>query len=401
MATKLFRLKNLVLLGMGLLVVCLAWNVQSYFFDKTQPTVTIAGLDNAGFYGGDVQCSIASSKKGELSAWLDGKPLFNKFKVTSCNHDHPFTIPTRTINNGSHNLRLEFTDGTFAKNTATYERSFFVDNLPLQAAFVKADADYKVLQGRTLHLQFQVNKPIKEAKLHTLSHEYACFPEVAGSLIYECFVPIECEENPNEYLLSVAITDHVGNVLALDNKFQIVMYPFKTQNLQLDKEKVLEERSLGQDPVIREKVLETLAQQSPKEKLWRGSFCTPIDIARTTCDFGTIRTTQEKGRYKHKALDVSNSPKSVVWSTQSGVVVLKDRYEDAGNTIIVDHGFGVLSLFYHLDTFANIEVGQKVAQGSPLGTLGKTGYATGYHLHWEMRVNNVAIDPIQWTQTTF
>jgi murein DD-endopeptidase MepM/ murein hydrolase activator NlpD len=98
---------------------------------------------------------------------------------------------------------------------------------------------------------------------------------------------------------------------------------------------------------------------------------------------------------------VLSAPKSVIWSTQDGVVVLKERFEDAGNTIIVDHGHGLLSLFYHLDDFANIEVGQKIAQGNPIGFLGKTGYATGYHLHWEMRMNNTAIDPMQWTKSNF
>ena len=53
------------------------------------------------------------------------------------------------------------------------------------------------------------------------------------------------------------------------------------------------------------------------------------------------------------------------------------------------------------EDFADIEVGQKVAKGNPVGTMGKTGYAQGYHLHWEMRLNNIAIDPMQWTKANF
>jgi len=162
-----------------------------------------------------------------------------------------------------------------------------------------------------------------------------------------------------------------------------------------------EEKEIGLPAAGREKVFAGLAAKSPKQKLWRGTFCLPIDVARITCDFGTIRTTQEKGRYVHKALDLINLPRSVVWATQAGVIVLKDRYEDTGNTIIIDHGFGLLSLFYHLEDFAAVDVGQTIAQGNPIGTIGKTGYATGYHLHWEMRLNNIAIDPMQWTKPTF
>ena len=83
------------------------------------------------------------------------------------------------------------------------------------------------------------------------------------------------------------------------------------------------------------------------------------------------------------------------------MIVLKDRFDSSGNTVIIDHGLGVVSLFCHLDDFSNIEVGQNIMQGSPLGTIGKTGYVTGYHLHWEMRVNNIPVDPMQWTKTIF
>jgi len=94
-------------------------------------------------------------------------------------------------------------------------------------------------------------------------------------------------------------------------------------------------------------------------------------------------------------------PKSVVWAAQNGIVVMKDRFGESGNTVVVDHGWGVLSMYFHLNDFANITVGQKIAKGNPIGTMGKTGYAKGYHLHWEMRINNTPVDPMQWTKRTF
>lgn len=387
-----------------LIFACAAWigyKTYLYFFDNSAPQVTIAGLEQSGHYCGDVQCAVSCSKSGELSVKLDGQSLINKFKISSANQEQPFAIPTRTIPNGNHTLKVEFCDATYNKNKITRDINFAVDNVPLQAAFVKADTDYKVFQGRTLHVQFQVNKDVKDAQVQALSRSYQCFPESKNSSIYECFIPIQCEEMPNEYLFSVAVTDRVGNSLNLDNKFQIVAFPFKKQQLKLDPKKVELEHELGIASSERELKLEELTAQSQREKLWHGSFCTPIDIQQVTCEFGTVRTTQEKGRYAHKALDVINAPKSVVWAPQNGVVVLKERYADSGNTVVVDHGFGVLSLFYHLEDFAKVEIGQKVAKGNPIGTIGKTGYATGYHLHWEMRVDNIAIDPMQWTKQNF
>ena len=63
----------------------------------------------------------------------------------------------------------------------------------------------------------------------------------------------------------------------------------------------------------------------------------------------------------------------MVWRTQNGVVAFVGRWEAGGNTVIVDHGWGILSLFYHLDSFANIKPGDKIAMGNPVGTIGKTG----------------------------
>ena len=93
--------------------------------------------------------------------------------------------------------------------------------------------------------------------------------------------------------------------------------------------------------------------------------------------------------------------KSVIWASQDGIVVLKNLFAHSGNTVVIDHGWGVLTLLFHLDTFAPLEVGDMIKKGKPVGTLGKTGYATGYHVHWEMRVGNVAVDPLEWTKPNF
>ena len=383
------------------LVGWVGWTVYSYFFDSSYPTLSLSGIADADYCAGDVQCNVSANKNGDLSIWLDGQPLISSFRLHAKEQGHPFSIPTKTIANGKHILKLVLTDTSFNKNTVTLEKTFFVDNVPLQAAFVRSEGDYKVFQGRTLHIQFQVNKEIKEAKAHALAHEYQCYPESKNSLIYECFIPISCEEAPNEYLLSIEITDKVGNTLVLENKFQIVLYPFKKQTLHVSSEKIQEEKALGISTQELEYKLEQLLKESPREKLWRGPFCVPMDVARISCEFGTIRTTPEKGRYMHKGIDLANAPRSVVWAPQDGIVVLKERYDFTGNTVVIDHGLGIFTLFFHLDSFADIAVGQKIKKGNPVGTEGKTGYATGFHLHWEMRIDNVQVDPMQWTKPSF
>ena len=374
------------------------WRWATAYFDNAVPIVVIKGIESDAFYAGELSCSIDSSRTGEVSMWLDDKPLVNHFKVSKHDASCPFIIPTNSLVDGKHLLKVLFTDNSFYRNKVTIERTFNVDNILLKAAIVTTDSEFKVFQGRTLHVQFQANKPLRLAKIMALSGEYICPAESKGSLIYEAFVPIACEEKPNEYLFSIEAADHVGNISRLESKFQVLAYPFKKQSIVIDPAKIKEEDNLGKTPQELQNVIDCLTEQSPQDKLWRGAFCTPIDIQRITCDFGTIRTTQHKGRYVHKALDVINAPKSIVWSTQDGIVVAMDRFSSSGKTVIVDHGLGLLSLFFHLDEFAKIAVGQRIAKGSPVGTIGKTGEATGYHLHWEMRLANIQIDPMQWTR---
>lgn len=397
----IFRLRSLVIVVFLFVVAFIGWKSYIYFFDTCSPALLLSGLSDNAYYNGDVVCSIACNKAGEISVWLDDQPLTRAYEGIKRNREYPFTIPTQTLSNGKHVLRVEFTDRSYHKNKVGKSCAFLVDNLPLQAALVAAESDYKVLQGRTLHVQFQTNKEIESAHVSALANKYGCFPEAKNSLIYECFIPISCEESPNEYLFSVEITDKVGNTITLDNKFQVVLYPFKKETLHVSAEKLKEEKEKGDDQQVLENCLAKIAETSPHDKLWRGAFCMPIDNGRITCEYGTIRTTQERGRYMHRALDLINAPRSVVWAPQNGVVAHVGRYVNSGNTVVIDHGWGILSLFFHLENFTDIKVGQKIAQGNPIGTIGKTGYATGYHLHWEMRINNAPVDPIQWTKQNF
>lgn len=391
---------------MGLLAL-MSWTtftIYNYFFDTTVPEVSLRGIESNGYYGGDVSCILLAHdgyKVAYITILLDGKPLINRYHINKRSCEYPFILPTKTIPNGKHTIKIIIEDGAYNHNVTEKELTINVDNNPLQATFVRPEIDLKVFQGRTLHIQFQVNKEIKEAYIKTLSQTYACYSESPNSLVYDCYIPIKTDETPNEYMLALEIADHVGNTLSLENKFQIIMFPFKKTKLILNPEKIKKENEIGLPERALEQELEELTKKSPAQKLWQGSFYAPCDMKGISTDFGTVRITQERGKYPHNAVDLVGTPKSVIWATQDGIVVLKNRYAHAGNTIVIDHGCGLLSLFFHLDNFAAINVGDRIKKGNPIGTLGMTGYASGYHLHWGMRLNNIDIDPLQWTKHDF
>lgn len=398
-------IKRILFLLIFILVGYVGWIGYQYFFDRSLPQITLVGLVEGDHVAGEIQCIIKGTDKYKvqsLTAWLDGKELISEERIGKSSFERQFLLPTSALSNDAHTLRIVMVDGTYRKNKSIKEYTFTVDNVPLQGAFMRPENDFKVFQGRTFHLPFQCNKRIRKASIKILSKEYIAVPESDYSTVYECFVPIDCEENPGEQPFIVDIEDFVGNQLTLSGKMQIVQFPFKKQIIRaVNTEKFEEDRRLGRSERELHELLQEITERSPAEKLWRGPFYVPLNLTAVMCDFGTKRISQERGCYRHAAIDVIGLLKTVVWAPQDGIVRIKDRFEVTGNTVLIDHGCGVLSILCHLDQFADIEVGDKIKRGKPVGIMGRTGYATGDHLHWEMRVNNICVDPLQWTKRDF
>ncbi|MBI2353337.1 M23 family metallopeptidase [Candidatus Dependentiae bacterium] len=381
-----------------------SWRTYLYFFNTTTPTLSIIGMEDGQYYSQEVSATLKGSspyKIATLSVWLDGKCVQQNFKINKKKFDYLIHYTTENMTNGEHAISFEIIDGTKACNKNTLKRTFYIDNQGLQATLTMPLQDCKVQQGRCLHVQFQANKPMITATVNALSGTFECFQKSKNSNCFEAFVPVECDQIVQEYPLSIEIKDHIENQLLLENTFQVVAVPFKKKILHVAPDRLkseleftpLQERDL-------EQALENITKNSGKEKLWVGAFDIPILMQGISTEFGVIRTSQERGRTVHKALDLTAEPKSVIWASNNGIIVLKERYTHSGNTIVIDHGCGIISMYFHLDDFADVQVGQRVKKGNPLGHMGMTGFANGQHLHWEIRVNNIAVDPMQWTQFT-
>lgn len=389
--------------AVGLFIGWIGYTSYCYFFDMTPPGVVLHGIEDGGYYAGDVQCVLSGSdeyKVANVSIWVDQKPLVLYHVINKQEFEYVFSIATKVLTDGKHTLKIVVQDASFGKHSTTKEFQFIVDNLPLKAAFVIPTTVYKVFQGRTLHVQFQANKLLKEAHIETLSQRYPCVQESDNSTVYECFVPIKSDENPSEHLFTVHAIDFVGADFPLTNKFQVVLYPFKKQFIPARDKSKQEQIGLSEQQFAAD--IERVTRESTLKKKWQSVFYVPCEMTGISTAYGTLRTSQERGKYRHDAIDLLGAPKSIIWASQDGVVVIKERYVHAGNTVVIDHGCGIVTIYFHLDDFApNLKVGDFIRKGQPLGTLGMTGYATGYHLHWELRVNQVAVDPMQWTTYEF
>ena len=96
----------------------------------------------------------------------------------------------------------------------------------------------------------------------------------------------------------------------------------------------------------------------------------------------------------HPGLDIAAGKGTPVRATADGTVQSVGYAGNYGNSIVIDHGFGIAERFGHLSGYA-VQAGQQVRRGAVIGYVGSTGRVTGSHLHWEILFNGRPINPLQ------
>lgn len=127
--------------------------------------------------------------------------------------------------------------------------------------------------------------------------------------------------------------------------------------------------------------------------LWNSDFIYPLNT-KITSEFGTKRVYNNKIKSYHSGTDFRASIGTPIKAANDGIVVLAKHRFYAGNSIIIDHGHGVYTCYYHLSKM-NFKKNQKVKKGEIIGLSGNTGRVTGPHLHFSARVNSIQVDPMQ------
>ena len=141
----------------------------------------------------------------------------------------------------------------------------------------------------------------------------------------------------------------------------------------------------------------TLVAPSTPRLYLTGPLGLPVP-APVTSQFGTRRS-YNGGPFDqfHSGTDFAGAPGSPIYAPAPGKVVFTGQLYVRGNATIIDHGFGIYTGYWHQSQIL-VKVGDEVQQGQLIGKIGATGRVTGPHLHWEVFVNGVQVDPIQWAR---
>jgi murein DD-endopeptidase MepM/ murein hydrolase activator NlpD len=139
-------------------------------------------------------------------------------------------------------------------------------------------------------------------------------------------------------------------------------------------------------------ILRTLYRTISPERLWRGPFVRPVAGNDPGSGFGSRRIINGQPRTPHGGTDYAAPRGTPVVAVNDGRVALVAEHFFPGRLVVVDHGLGLYTLYFHLDE-ARVEIGEHVVRGQPLGTVGSTGRATGPHLHFGIQVGPARVDP--------
>jgi Peptidase family M23 len=146
------------------------------------------------------------------------------------------------------------------------------------------------------------------------------------------------------------------------------------------------------------KTLEDLSSRSAPHFLWKEAFL-PLPNAKITAAFAQRRDYQYKGKHvdqqDHLGFDMASVEHDAVPASNSGVVLIARYFGIFGNAVVIDHGYGLMSLYGHLSSI-EVHEGQQVQRGQELGRSGKTGLAGGDHLHFTTMLRGLPVNPVEW-----
>jgi murein DD-endopeptidase MepM/ murein hydrolase activator NlpD len=145
---------------------------------------------------------------------------------------------------------------------------------------------------------------------------------------------------------------------------------------------------------------EAFASDLDSPPLCRGRLAWPITFTPTiTSPYGAARIyNRGEAGWRHQGVDLRAPEGSLVLAAADGVVLLaRHHLALSGNTVLLDHGYGLVSAYFHLSHLA-VRPGQRVSMGQPLGLSGHSGLSAGPHLHFELRLRGYSVSPTPWMQ---
>jgi murein DD-endopeptidase MepM/ murein hydrolase activator NlpD len=231
----------------------------------------------------------------------------------------------------------------------------------------------------------------------------AAFPAESGTPAssWDALIGVPSTARRGEYRVLVTVS-RLGRESLLLAPLSITRRAFRSENIALSQPLSVLRTEFDQRKVEEARRLAELLASARAENLFeRGPFVFPVEGAVRTAGFGDRReytyATGGSDAAVHNGLDLALPEGRPVSACAQGRVVMAGDRIVTGLSVVIEHLPGVYSLYFHMSDIS-VREGELVEKGALLGRVGRTGLATGPHLHWEISVRGVAVDPEPFVQ---
>lgn len=320
-----------------------------------------------------------------VHATVDGQPL------ALPDLHQPLIIDTARLADGPHLLRLEAQDTSRLRNRGGLELRFTSDNTPPSVGI--EGAPERLRAGHVAALRLTPSEPA-DLRAQWLDAALPLHDISAGARLALIAAPVT--STGGRAVVTLRARDAAGNTAAPELELSIDPAPVPRQTLTVPA--LLAPLATGPVALDEAAQLYALTSAIRPERLWVGESRAPLNGPRTT-GFGDRRDYPDGHVASHSGFDVAVPVNTPVQAVATGIVTHVGAFPQRGTTVILDHGWGIFTLYAHLAESSAAPV-QLVTQGEVVGLAGSTGLSTGPHLHWEVRLRGLPVDPDSWIALT-
>jgi len=247
-----------------------------------------------------------------------------------------------------------------------------------------------VKNANTVSLEIN-KKNISNVKLTFDKQNINFFQNPFKENIYYALLPISYYQRQKDYRVIVSYIQDGKKVFEGKN-LKVIDGKYKSEVINVPKTKFRPKPSRAKRTKKEYSQAIKVYNTVSKEILWNEEFIYPLN-SKITSNFGTKRVYNGILKSYHSGTDFRAKNGTPILASNSGIVrISQDRFY-SGNSIVIDHGQGVYSCYFHLSKM-NYKVGDFIKKGDILGLSGDTGRVTGPHLHFSFRIHGIQVDPL-------
>ncbi len=246
--------------------------------------------------------------------------------------------------------------------------------------------------GKTALFEFKKEKNIHYNNVVVDNKRYTILQHPVDAHKMYVLLPISYYEKPNDKKVTLNYKDkNVEKNTMFFLRVEDAKYAKET--LQVDNSKVSLDKKDKKRASLEYKEAMDIYNTSTQKSYISSKFILPLDT-KITSEFGKARVYNDTLKGYHSGTDFRAKVGVPIKASNDGVVVLaKDRFY-SGGSIVIDHGHGIYTCYFHMSKF-DVEKGQRVKKAQTIGLSGDSGRVTGPHLHFSARVSGVQVDPLQ------